>query len=48
MEERDIIDELNEAADQFERAEFHDDMPIKDMPALLRRAARHIAYHRDG
>lgn len=38
-----IVTELREAADRFARAEFHDDMPIREAPALMRRAAGIIA-----
>lgn len=41
-EETDITDELREAAEAFETAEFHDDMPIREVPNLLRRAAEQI------
>lgn len=37
-----IADELHDAARQFECAEFTDDMPIREMPDLLRRAADRI------
>ena len=47
MSDLPIIDELREAADRFESAEFHDDMPIKEAPDLLRRAAKLIEYLRE-
>lgn len=38
-----IVTELREAADRLARAELHDDMPIREAPALMRRAAGIIA-----
>lgn len=46
-DEMDIIDELREAADQFQKSEFHDDMPISEVQSLLRRAAQRIADLQD-
>ena len=40
---QELIEELTEAAEAFEVAEFHDDMPIDEAPDLLRRAAAAIA-----
>lgn len=48
MDTPDITDELREAAEQFEKAEFHDDMPIREVPSLLRRALKTIKNLRDG
>lgn len=38
-----LVTELREAAEQFKRAELHDDMLIREVPALLLRAAGRIA-----